>query len=514
MTHWIILPIILPAILAPFIVLAARYHMGIQRVFSIAGVLALIAMCAGLAWQTSDGTIILYRLGDWAAPFGIVLVGDRLSTTMVLLTSVLALFVLLYAIGSKWDERGRHFHALFQFQLMGIMGAFLTGDLFNLFVFFEVLLIASYGLMIHAGGDARLRAGVQYVLYNLLGSTLFLFALGAIYAETGTLNMADLADRMALFDGSETVGIRIAAVLLLLVFAIKAAIAPLHFWLPSSYSEAPAPVAALFAIMTKVGAYAIIRVYTMAFPPDMEVTAGMHGLWLLPAALITMVIGAVGVLASKKLDRLVAFSVVGSMGMVMVAIAQFTPISIAAALYYMVHSTLAAATLFLISDLVRSNRSHLRLTTELPVSGAALTAAAFFVGAIAMAGLPPLSGFIGKLLILDASYTSDLMIWIWVIVLSASLVTVVGFARAGSTLFWKAESLEKPEDYAPEPRPAALSYVAVGGLVSLLIAHTVFAGPMHRLMSATSAQLFAPEPYISTVLDTPGRLSKPKEKEE
>ena len=137
-------------------------------------------------------------MGDWAAPFGIVLVGDRLSTLMVLLTAVLALFVLLYAIGSGWDDRGRHFHALFQFQLMGIMGAFLTGDLFNLFVFFEVLLIASYGLMIHAGGNARLRAGVQYVLFNLIGSTLFLFALGSIYAETGTLNMADLAERVAL----------------------------------------------------------------------------------------------------------------------------------------------------------------------------------------------------------------------------------------------------------------------------------------------------------------------------
>ena len=195
MTHWLIAPVILPAMLAPFIVLAARYHIGIQRVFSLVGVIAMIAIAAGLSWQASDGTILIYQLGDWAAPFGIILVGDMLSTLMVLLTAVLALFVLLYAIGSGWDDRGRHFHALFQFQLMGIMGAFLTGDLFNLFVFFEVLLIASYGLMIHAGGNERLRAGVQYVLFNLLGSTLFLFALGAIYAETGTLNMADLAAR-------------------------------------------------------------------------------------------------------------------------------------------------------------------------------------------------------------------------------------------------------------------------------------------------------------------------------
>jgi len=509
MTHWIIVPIILPAILAPFIVLAARYHIGIQRAFSVAGVLALIAIAAGLAWEASDGTVTLYQTGDWAAPFGIVVVGDRLSTMMVLLTSVLALFVLLYAIGSKWDERGRHFHALFQFQLMGILGAFLTGDLFNLFVFFEVLLIASYGLMIHSGGDRRLRAGVQYVLYNLLGSTLFLFALGSIYAETGTLNMADLAVRVTEVGPEATVGIRVAAVLLLLVFAIKAALAPLHFWLPSSYSEAPGPVAALFAIMTKVGAYAIIRVYTMVFHPELEVTMGLHDTWLLPAALLSLVIGMVGVLAAKHLDRLVAFSVIGSMGMVMVAISLFTEASIAAALYYIIHSTLAAAALFLIADLVSTGRGDLRLTAQPPVSGAALTAAMFFVAAIAMAGLPPLSGFVGKLLILNAAFPTDMAVWIWAIILSSSLIAVVGFARAGSVVFWKAKSVEAEENAVPPAAPAPLAYVAVGGLVALLIAHTVFAGQMHGYMTLMAEQLFAPIDYISTVVETPGKMSDP-----
>lgn len=509
MNHWIIVPIILPAILAPFIVLAARHHIGIQRAFSVAGVLALIAVATGLAWIASDGTVTLYQTGDWAAPFGIVLVGDRLSTMMVLLTSVLALFVLLYAIGSKWDERGRHFHALFQFQLMGILGAFLTGDLFNLFVFFEVLLIASYGLMIHSGGDARLRAGVQYVLYNLLGSTLFLFALGSIYAETGTLNMADLAVRVTEIGPEATVGIRVAAVLLLMVFAIKAALAPLHFWLPSSYAEAPGPVAALFAIMTKVGAYAIIRVYTMIFHPELEVTMGLHDTWLLPAALVSLLIGMVGVLAAKHLDRLVAFSVIGSMGMVMVAISLFTEASIAAALYYIIHSTLAAATLFLIADLVSTGRANLRLTDQPPMSGAALTAALFFVAAIAMAGLPPLSGFVGKLLILDAAFPTDMAVWIWAIILTSSLIAVVGFARAGSVVFWKAQSIEAAEDAVqPEP-PSPLAYVAVGGLVTLLIAHTVFAGQIHAYMTVMAEQLFAPTDYISTVIDTPGKMSNP-----
>lgn len=511
MTHWLIAPVVLPALLAPFILLAARYHIGIQRSFSVAGVLALIVIASGLALQVSDGSIILYQLGDWAAPFGIVLVGDRLSTYMVLLTALLALFVLLYAIGSGWDSRGAHFHALFQFQLMGIMGAFLTGDLFNLFVFFEVLLIASYGLMIHAGGDARLRAGVQYVLFNLIGSTLFLFALGAIYAQTGTLNMADLANRVALIGPEDTVGIRVAAVLLILVFAIKAAVVPLHFWLPSSYAEAPAPVAALFAIMTKVGAYAIIRVYTLIFPPDLAVTAGLHDVWLLPAALLSVAVGMVGVLAAKRLDRLVAFSVIGSMGMVMVAISLFTPAGISAALYYTVHSTLAAGLLFLIADLVRSGRANLDLTPQPPIAGGALTAGLFFAGAIAVVGLPPLSGFLGKLLVLDAAIGNDLVVWIWVVVLGSSLISLVGFSRAGSTLFWKAQSVAPDAASVAMPRPAALSYVAVGGLLALLVAHTVFAGQVHRYTTKMAEQLFAPQPYIATVLNTPGKLSTPQE---
>lgn len=510
MTHWLIMPVVLPAILAPFIILAARYHMGIQRVFSVAGVLALIAIALGLAVQTSDGTVMLYQLGDWAAPFGIVLVGDRLSTMMVLLMAVLALFVLLYAIGSKWDERGRHFHVLFQFQLMGIAGAFLTGDLFNLFVFFEVLLIASYGLMIHAGGNTRLRAGVQYVLFNLLGSTLFLFALGALYAETGTLNMADLAQRVQLIGADATVGIRVAAVLLILVFAIKAAIVPLHFWLPSSYAEAPAPVAALFAIMTKVGAYAIIRVYTLIFPVDLEVTAGLHGTWLLPVAMLSLAVGAIGVLAAKKLDRLVAFAVISSMGMVMVAVAMFTQESIASALYYIVHSTLAAAALFLIVDLVRQSRGHLELVTDAPVKGAALIAALFMVAAIAITGLPPLSGFVGKLMVLNAAFDDGLTAWVWSFVLVSSLLSVVGFARAGSVLFWKAQSDGAPVPEAGRPMPSTLSFVAVGGLLVLLGVHTVLAGPMYRYTTATAAQLVSPDTYISTVLDAPGKLSDAK----
>ena len=508
MTHWIVLPIILPALLSPFIVLAARYHITIQRTLSVAGIVALIALAMGQAWTASDGTVTIYQLGDWAAPFGIVLVADRLSTFMVLLTTLLGLAVLLYAIGSRWDEKGRHFHALFQFQMMGIIGAFLTGDLFNLFVFFEVLLIASYGLMIHSGGAVRLRAGVQYVLFNLLGSTLFLFALGAIYFEAGTLNMADLAQRVQLIDEGDSVGIRIAAVLLILVFAVKAAVVPLHFWLPSSYAEAPGPVAALFAIMTKVGAYAIIRVYTLVFPPDLEVTAGLHGMWLLPAALISVAIGMIGILAARRLDRLVTYAVIGSMGMVMVSIALFTPEGIAAALYYIAHSTLAAAALFLVADMVRSGRAGMALTPMSPVPGAPLISAMFFVAAIAMVGLPPLSGFIGKLMVLSAGFSSPLAVWIWAVVLGTSLIGIVGFARAGSNVFWKAKAMPWPEDAELPPAPGVLSFASVGSLLAMLVALTVFAGQAHDYTQAIAAQLFDGSAYITEVMETPGKLSE------
>ncbi|WP_289081156.1 monovalent cation/H+ antiporter subunit D [uncultured Sulfitobacter sp.] len=512
MTHWLILPIVLPAMLAAFMVLAARYHLLIQRVLSVTGTLGLLALALGLFWQASDGTVSLYQLGNWAAPFGIVLVADRLSTLMVLLTCVLAVPVLLYAIGSGWDNRGRHFHPLFQFQLMGILGAFLTGDAFNLFVFFEVLLIASYGLMIHAGGQRRLRAGTQYVLYNLLGSTLFLFALGTIYAETGTLNMADLAMRVATLDAGDGAGIRVAAVLLLLVFAVKAAILPLHFWLPASYSEAPAPVAALFAIMTKVGAYCIIRFYTLVFPPDLEITQGLFDVWLMPAALLTVALGMAGVLGARRADRMVAFSVIGSMGMLLAAVSVFTPAGISAALYYAIHSTFAAAALFLLIDVIRSRRgaAEVSFVDAPPLAGGALVAGMFFVAAIAMTGLPPLSGFLGKLLILDAARSADLMWWVWGVILVGSLIAVVGFSRAGSQIFWKAhQSTPEPAEGDEAPVEAegqgVLPMVAIGGLLALVVALTVAAGPMTRVLNATAAQLFNPERYLAVVLTTPGK---------
>ncbi len=493
MSHWIIAPVVLPAIMGAFALLVLRNSLPVARTLSTAATATLLAIALYLLWGASHEGPEAYLLGNWPAPFGITLVLDRLSALMVTLTALLALVVQLYAIGTGWDAKGRHFHALWQFQLMGICGAFLTGDAFNLFVFFEVLLIASYGLMIHGGGRDRLKAGVQYVAYNLVGSTLFLLGLATIYSVTGTLNMADLAAKLPNLPEGDAALIRVAGVMLLMVFAIKGALVPLHTWLPATYAQAPGPVSALFAVMTKVGAYAVIRCYTLIFPADLPATGTLFADLLLGAALLTLTIGALGVLGARSLGALVAFAAVTSMGTLFVAVAQFTPQATAAALYYALHSTLAAATLFLIADLVLLRRGQWGLTTAPRIAQQGLIAALFMAGAIAAAGMPPLSGFLGKLLILDAT-RGPWLAAIWAGVLGSSFVVILGFARAGSTLFWKSHTeAATPAPCAPQP----LAFVAIGTLLAALTGLTLAAGPVTAWLAGTAAELHDPAAYIA-----------------
>ncbi|CAM3608687.1 monovalent cation/H+ antiporter subunit D [Thalassospira profundimaris] len=500
MGDWIVVPIVLPAVMAALIVLAVRHDIILQRVFSITATLALVAVTLSLLIFASGNGPEMYALGDWPAPFGIVLVLDRLSAMMVFLTSLLGLGVILFA-SSEWDQRGKHFHALFQFQLMGVNGAFLTGDVFNLFVFFEVLLIASYGLMLHGAGAERLKAGMQYVVINLTGSSLFLIGVGMIYSVTGTLNMADLAIQVTNVASGDAALLRAGALILLLVFCVKAALVPVHFWLPGTYANAPAPVAALFAIMTKVGAYCVLRVYSLAFGDMAGDMAWLAAPYVLPAALVTLVLGMTGVLAAKRLNSLIAFSVIGSMGTLLIAIGLFTPEAISAGLYYMLHSTFSAAALFLIADLVVSRRGQFgdSLNTAPRFHQSGFLAALFFAGAIGMAGMPPLSGFIGKLQILDAARDSDAMVWIWSIILVTSLMCIVGFGRAGSVLFWKSASVdgEITVDGAKWP---VLPIIASCGMLGALVALTIFAGPITDYLNGVSAQLFDTSQYIEAVL--------------
>ena len=498
MNHWIVLPIVLPAVIAPLIVLAMRHDIVLARVFSLASALALLALAIGLLVSASGQPPQVYALGDWPAPFGIVIVLDRLSALMLLLTALLGVIVLLHAIGG-WDTRGKHFHALFQFQLMGINGAFLTGDFFNLFVFFEVLLIASYGLMVHGGGAGRVKAGVQYVVVNLVGSTLFLLAVGLIYAVTGTLNMADLALKVPQVAAADRALLHAGALLLLVVFAIKAALVPLHFWLPGTYAGAPGPVAALFAIMTKVGAYAIIRLYSLAFGADAGDAAWLAAPWLQPAALATLALGFVGVLAARTLGDLAGFAVIASMGTLLAAVALFTPEAMGAALFYLVHSTFAGAALFLVADLIAAHRHQYgdQLAPAPRFARQTLLAGLFFAAAIAVTGMPPLSGFLGKLLILDAMRPAPQAVLLWSVILTGSLIAIVAFGRAGSTLFWK--STAQPGHIHGTTGPV-LPFVAAGLMLALPVLLTIFAGPAASYFDATAQQLFRPTEYIDAVI--------------
>jgi multicomponent K+:H+ antiporter subunit D len=489
----LILPIAVPAMTAAFLVLALRHSLNAQRVASVIATAAQLAVAAGLFALANEGAPQAYFLGNWPAPFGIVLVLDRLAATMLLLTAVLATGVVIAALG-KWDRRGRHFHALFQFQLLGINGAFLTGDLFNLFVFFEVLLIASYGLMLHGGGALRLKAGFHYVAINLIGSTVFLFAIGTLYAVTGTLNMADLAVKIPQVPEPNQALLGAGAFLLMTVFAIKSAMVPLHWWLPATYGTTSAPAAAIFAIMTKVGAYSIIRVSTLIFGANTGPLADAFAPWILGAGIVTAVFGTVGMLANRTLTELVCYALIASMGTLLIAIGLDSPAGLAAALYYAAQSTLVTAGLFLLAGVLgKEQDDHEPLARP-----TLLFAALYFLLAIGMAGMPPLAGFIGKLLILDAARANAHAVAVWAVILVSSLLAIVGFARRGMTVFWT--DGEEPPDSQPPPFPLP-QVLAISGMIVATALLSVYAGSVMQSFAATADQLFAPDAYVRAVLE-------------
>ncbi len=469
------------------------------RRLAMASVLLGLFMAIQLVRQASSGELLVYQLGEWPAPFGIVLVLDRLSALMVLLTYLVAVPVLWYATGG-WDARGRHFHALFQFQLMGLCGAFLTGDLFNLFVFFEVLLIASYVLLLHGQGRERLRMGIHYVVLNLAASGLFLIGLALVYAVTGTLNMADVALRLGQITGENAVLARAAALLLLVVFGLKAALVPLYFWLPGTYASASAPVAALFAIMTKVGVYSIIRVHWSIYGADAGQAAFAVASWLLPLALTTSVLGVLGALAAHSMNRLVAYLTVSSVGTILAAVGLFTPETLSASLYYMLHSTVVIAGLFLLVELLAAQRGDAqdKLRPATAVREPVLLGLMLIFGAASAAGLPPLPGFLGKLMILESTSGLSAQAWVWTAVLVVGFFTIVGLARAGVIVFWHVQ----PEEGKGQPGAGSSVKLlsAVWAFMALTLAMAVLASPVKRYTDATAAQLADQAAYARAVL--------------
>ena len=498
MTHLVILPILLPLIAGSVLLLAEKLGAGLRRAIALVATLALLPVALLLLDRVGDGTRLVYALGDWAPPFGIVLVADRLAVAMLLLTAVVAVASLVYA-GAGDDARGPQYHALFQFQLLGINGAFLTGDLFNLFVFFEVLLIASYALLLHGLGARRVGAAMHVVVLNLIGSALFLFAVGTLYGVTGTLNLADLARVMPLLGPDVAPLARSGALLLLGVFALKAALLPLGFWLPRAYAAATGATAALFAVLTKVGVYAILRIYPLVFGPGAGEVANVAAAWVLPAALVTLAFGALGVLAAQTLRTMAGWMVVYSVGTLLVAVGLFTEAGYAAAVYYTAHSTLASAALFLLADLIARQRTAAgdRLDMADVMPHVTLLGGLFFVTAVTVAGLPPLSGFVGKLMVLEAARSAPSAIVSWSVLLVAALVVIVAAARAGSALFWRTA----PGPAAGQATPLDRRSVgAVAGLLACVFGLVIWGGAATSYAWDTARQMADPTGYVSAVL--------------
>ncbi|MCW4149463.1 monovalent cation/H+ antiporter subunit D [Halomonas sp. 18H] len=500
--HLIVLPVVLPLVMGVLLLLTRFGSTGLKRSASVITTLLVAVVALALLLRASNGEIAYYALGDWQPPFGIVLVVDRLSALMLMLTAVLALGSVIFACGGD-DEKGSNFHGLFQFQLMGINGAFLTGDLFNLFVFFEVLLLASYALLLHGGGKSRIQSAVHYVVLNLAGSALFLIAVGVLYGATGTLNMADMAARLvelpAERDGLVTAG----ALLLLVVFGLKAAILPLYFWLPRAYAAAPAPVAALFAIMTKVGVYAILRVYSLIFGDNAGNLSALEQPWVWWMALGTLVAGTVGVLAARDLRLLVAYLVLVSAGTLLAGVGMGTPAATASLLYYLLHTTLVTGGLFLLADMIGQQRGKAgtRIVKGRPMTQGGALATLFFIGAAAVAGLPPLSGAIGKVLLLDAAEAGQ-RLWLWPILLISGLAAIIALSRAGSTLFWRSQDGDRGGAALPRPQ-----WVGVGLLLATSPLLVALAGPVNDYTRATADQLDNPDAMVNALIsgngDTP-----------
>ena len=528
--HLMIAPVLLPLFAgAMMLALGGERRRNLNAVLNVATTFALAAIAIALI-QAADaaptGVAGVYRLGNWPAPFGIVLVVDRLAAVMLLLTSVLAAAAAVFSL-ARWHRAGVLFHPLFQFLLMGINGAFLTGDLFNLFVFVEVLLAASYGLALHGSGSARVMAGLQYIVVNLAASLLFLIGVSLIYGVSGTLNMADLAARIPAMGTADRALLEAGAGVLGIAFLVKAGMWPLCFWLPGTYAAAAPPVGAIFTILTKVGAYIVLRLYLLLFSNEAGASAQFGGEWILLGGFATVAFGAIGSLASQDMARLAGFSVLVSSGTVLGAIGIGQVAVTGGALFYLVSSTLGLGAFFLLIELVERGREPgadvLAVTREAygeeadpeesSEVGIAIPATIGILGltfigcAVVISGLPPLAGFIAKFALLTAALNPPAgavaaASWVMLPVLILSgLAALIAMTRAGIRAFWAS-----PDRTVPRVR--LIEIAPVGVLLLLCVIQTIQAGPMMRFMQATAQSLHAPHDYIRGVLGSSAERPK------
>ncbi len=530
--HLLVVPIILPLLAAVLVLLFGdrrpRFKSTLSVGATLGGLLVALEILRRVDAGGLPGAIGVYLTSNWEAPFGIVLVADRLSALMLVLTGVVSLGSAVYATAA-WSRAGVHYHALFQIQLMGLNGAFLTGDLFNLFVFFEVTLAASYGLHLHGSGWPRVRSGLHYIAVNLLASSLFLIGLAMLYGVMGTLSMADIAAKLPLVAQADRGLLHAGGAILAVAFLTKAAMWPLNSWLVPVYMAASTPVAALFALMTKVGIYALLRLWTLLFSAGAGPSAYFGAQVFVYGGIATMAFGVLGLMASQSLGRIASFSIIVSSGTLLAAIGVGAASVTSAALYYLLSATLSASALFLMVELVERTRTGDRLPVldvglepgedtnldddETPLVGRvipvslALIGLAYIACVVLVAGLPPLSGFVAKLSLmssllspagLGAGHTpvpAPTAWWLLGLLLVSGLVAMISLSRAGIRHFWSTADRSPPRLKVAEVAPVLALILACAWL-------TLRAEPVMRYTRATAEALHAPADYIDAVLST------------
>ena len=535
--HLLVLPIVIPLVAAAAMLLFAESRRVPRLLIALTACLGQITVATALLFFTTDSAPYIWRegigtysIGGWPAPFGIVLVVDRLSALMITLTAVLALPVLVYST-ARWDRLSVHYHPLLQFLLMGLNGAFLTGDLFNLFVFFEILLAASYALLLHGGGTRRVKSALHFIVVNLTATFAFLIGVALIYSVVGTLNMAQIAAIWPSLRSGDRGIAEAGAAILGIAFLVKAACWPLNFWLPSAYTAAEPPVAAVFSITTKVGVYAILRFSSLLQEP-----LPLGGTWLFFGGVATMVFGIGGMLAARQLQRVVAFSVVLSSGTLLAAVGLGASALIAPTLLYMTVSVLASGAFFMLTGMTGRMRDAAPETAHSPSAhpvtytafqvgeppdpqepdaevGIAIPAAMAFLGlafvccALLVTGMPPLAGFIAKLAVLSAAFqgltsgTDALRPWLLIaLTIVGGFAGLIALCRIGMRLFWSVTGRATPRLRIIEAGPVAF-------LILLCIVLTAAAGPMMTYVDSAARTLNDPETYIRAVLPRTQRAS-------
>lgn len=495
MTGHLVIPIVGPLGAAVLCLLLHRSLRG-QRLVSLASFVGILVYLAGWLWPAlrARGVAVLC-LGNWPAPYGIALAADLLSGIMVSLSAVVGLAVLIYAMAwFRHSQEERFFYPLYLVLFMGIHGAFLTGDIFNLYVFFEVMLVASFGLMALGGERAQIEGTIKYVVLSQLSSVLFLAGAGLLYGVAGTLNMADLAQKLA--GPQATSYAAVAAPLLLVAFSIKAAVFPLFFWLPASYHTSKTPVTAVFGgLLTKVGIYALLRCYTLLFPVQWRLHAGL----LFGAAVLTMVVGVLGAVAQRDVKRLLSFHIVSQIGYLILGLGLSSGAGLAAAIYFLIHIVLVKTSLFLVAGLLE----RMMGTTDLYAMGGLLRrrpalAVLFLVAAMSLAGLPPLSGFVAKFGLVKAGLEGRAFVAV-AVALGVSMLTLFSMVK-----IWVQAFMKEAPHASSLPRPSLALVAPACALVALAVVAAVLAGPILEVAYQAAGQMMDVGPYLIAVLGNRG----------